>query len=266
MQNFCNMVTVIVPLDFSETSFNAANYAAAMYKGRTDVALVLYHYYDDGDELPTAENYLASLKSQLSDHCPNIETILESGDNFIDSLAAFAHVKGAYMIIMGLTGKTPLAQRFSGTNTLRMAEKGVCPVLIIPPDATYTAINNVLIASEMKYVEESPVLLAVKRVLQDFKPSLHILNVDSSHYISLTAGFKEERDKMESLLGEFNPEFYFMRLFDFHESVNMFVEDKHIDMIIIGPRHHSFFERLFKMPHTQALLYQSKVPVLAVHE
>jgi len=57
-----------------------------------------------------------------------------------------------------------------------------------------------------------------------------------------------------------------MRLFDFHESINLFVHDKDIDMIIIGPRYHSFFERLFKTQHTKKMIYQSKIPVLAVHE
>ncbi len=260
------MLQVIVPLDFSETSLNAAHYACAMYKGRTDVTILLYHFYADDEEIAIAQNYLTSLKRELLAVAPNIETYVESGDNFIDSLSAYAHIKTAYMIVMGLTGKTGLAQRFSGNNTLKMVEKNVCPVLIVPENATYTKIENVLITSEMKYVEESPTLLAVKNVLNDFKPALHILNVDDSHYISLTKSFKEERDKMEELLAEYKPEFYFMRLYDFHEAVNMFTEDKDIDMIIIAPKHHSFFERLFKTQHTKKMIYQSKVPVLAVYE
>jgi nucleotide-binding universal stress UspA family protein len=260
------MLQVIVPLDFSETSLNAAHYACNMYKGRADVNIILYHYYTSGEDVTTAENYLTSLKTELNATSPNIETITESGDNFIDSLSAYAHVKTAYIIVMGLTGKTGLAQRFSGSNTLKMAEKNVCPVLIIPEDAKYAKIQNVVITSEMKYVEESPTLLAVKEVLNDFKPALHILNVDDSHYISLTKAFKEERDKMEELLAEYKPEFYFMRLYDFHEAVNMFTEDKDIDMIIIAPKHHSFYERLFKTQHTKKMIYQSKVPVLAVYE
>ena len=92
------------------------------------------------------------------------------------------------------------------------------------------------------------------------------MNVDESHYISLTPEFKQERDKMEALLIEFKPEFYFMRLYDFQESVNLFVHDKNIDMIIIGPKHHNYYEKLFKTQHTKKMIYQSKVPVLAVHE
>lgn len=257
---------VIVPLDFSEFSLNAANYAAEMFKNAEDVQIVLYHFYKKEDEIEAAKNNLLELKSKLSDRCNDIDTLVESGDDFIDSLAAYAHVRTAYMIVMGLTGKSAITQWFSGSNTLKMAEKSVCPVLIVPGDAIYSGTDNILIASEMRYTEETPVLLAVKRVLADFKPRLHILNVDDSHYISLTTGFKRERDRMEELLAEFKPEFYFMRLFDFHESINLFVRDQNIDMIIIGPRYHGFFSRLFKTQHTKKMIYQSKVAVLAVHE
>jgi nucleotide-binding universal stress UspA family protein len=260
------MLQIIIPIDFSETSLNAAHYGAKMYAGRTDVNIILYHYYSSGEDAEVASNYLTSLKAELIQYSPSIEILNESGNSFIDSLSAFAHVRAAYMMIMGLTGKSAMAQRFSGSNTLKMAEKNVCPVLIVPADASYHKIENILIASEMKYVEDTPVLLAVKRVLADFKPNLHVLNVDDSHYISLTTSYKEERDKMQELLKDFNPEFYFMRLYDFHESMNMFVEDQKIDMIIMGPKHHSFFEKLFKTQHTKKMIYQSKVPVLAIHE
>ncbi len=260
------MLQVIIPIDFSETSFNAAQYACNMYKKRLDVNIILYHYYSDDEDPLIAENYLLSLKKELEVKIINIEIYIESGDNFIDSLAVYAHIKTAFMIVMGLVGKTPLAQRFSGTNTLKMAEKNVCPVLIVPNEATFSKIENVVITSEMKYVEESPTLLAVKNILKDFKTSLHILNVDERHYISLTEPFKSEKAKMEELLKEFNPEFYFMRLYDFHEAVNMFTQDKDIDIIIIAPKYHSFYEKLFKTQHTKKMIYQSKVPVLAVYE
>lgn len=260
------MLNVIVPLDFSQTSFNAAHYAAQMYKGRTDVTIILYHFYNDDEDTAVAKNYLNSQKQELSGLLTYIDIELESGDNFIDRLAAFAHIKSAFMIVMGLTGKTPREQRFSGSNTLKLSEKEVCPVLIVPEDATYTGINNALITSELKSVEDTPTLLCIKKVLQYFKPALHILNINSNHYISVTDDVREERNKMEVLLAEFNPEFYFMRLYDFHESVEVFTRDKNIDLIIIAPRYHNFFERLFKTQHTKKLIYHSKVPVLAVHE
>ena len=152
------------------------------------------------------------------------------------------------MFVMGLSSKTPLEQRFSGTNSLKIAEKAICPVLIIPESARFISLSNALITSELKSVENTPTVQAIKKILQDFTPRLHILNVDDSHYLALTQEYKAERDKMAELLMEFKPEFYFMRLFDFQESVELFVQDQHIDLIIIGPKYHSFFERNYDKP------------------
>lgn len=260
------MINIIIPLDFSQTSFNAAHYAANMYKGRADVTLILYHFYHNGEDLETATEFLNSLKVELERMGSKVETELESGEKFIDSLAAFAHIKSAYMVVMGLTGKTPMAQRFSGSNTLMMSEKGVCPVLIIPEGVIFNGFTNALITSEMKFVDETPCMLTVKRLLHYFKPSLHILNVDSNHYLSLTEEVKAEKDMMESLMKEFEPQFYFIDLYEFHEAVDVFATTNNIDLIIIAPKYHDFFGKLFKTMHTKKLIYHSKVPVLAVHE
>ncbi len=260
------MLNIIIPLDFSQTSFNAAHYAANMYKGSADVTLILYHFYIHGEDTETAKEYLDSLQEELSRLGSIVETELESGEKFIDSLAAFAHVKRAYMVVMGLTGRTPMAQRFSGSNTLLMSEKEICPVLIIPENVSFNGFSNALVTSEMKYVEETPCLLTIKRVLAYFKPALHILNVDPKHYLELTEEYKAEKDKMEELMKEFDPSFYFMDLYDFHESVNTFATDNNIDLIIIAPKYHDFFGKLFKTLHTKKLIYHTKIPVLAVHE
>lgn len=258
------MLTVIVPLDFSESSFNSAHYAYEMYKNRTDVTIILYHFYKTGEDIISKRNYLESLKKEFSATTTLIDTLLESGHEFIDSLSAFAHTKTAYMIVMTLSDKSPLVHRFAGSNALKMVEKNICPVLIVPAEAKFKSITNVVITSEMKYTQENPTLMAIKKVLSDFRPFLHILNVDSKHYLSLTEEFKTARDNMERILSEFQPEFYFMRLFDFTEAVNLFTEDKKIDMIIIGPKMHSLFEKIFKSHYAPDLIYQSKIPVLAV--
>lgn len=260
------MTYIIVPIDFSMTSFNAAHYAARMYKGRVDVTLILYHFYTNSEDTGIAQNYLDGLKKELENQVSNIETALESGSGFTDSLAAFVHVKGALLVIMGLHGKTGMAKLFSGSNTLLMSEKGDCPVLIIPEDAVFRQVSNVLVSSEVKYIDETPCIIALKKILGDFKPRLHILNVDESHYISLTEEVKAARDHMKELLSGFETEFYFMRLYDYHESVEVFAADKNIDMIAIAPRYHSLFEKIFKTQHTKKLVYQSKVPVLVIHE
>jgi hypothetical protein len=67
------------------------------------------------------------------------------------------------------------------------------------------------------------------------------------------------------MMAEFNPEYYFIRMFDFMGAINQFVEDKKIDMIITIPKNHSFFSNLFKTTHTSKLAYHSDVPIAAIH-
>ncbi|MFZ1784903.1 MAG: universal stress protein [Ferruginibacter sp.] len=260
------MNNIIIPLDFSLTSFNAAHYAADMFRGREDVTLVLYHYYRHGEDISTAENYLNSLRAELiASHLP-IKTELESGDKFIECLSAFAFSQRAFMIVMGINANQPRSRLFFGSQCLQMTEQEICPVLIVPEKATFKKIDHALVTSELKFVQENPCLLAIKKILAYFKPTLHILNVDPKHYIFLAEKYREEKKKMEELMADFKPTFYFMNLFDFNDSVLTFAADKQIDMIIISPKYHDFFGKLFKTQHTKKLLHHSNVPVLAVHE
>ena len=71
------MLNVIVPLDFSQTSLNAAHYAANMYKGKADISIILYHFYQDGEDTETAKNYLESLKTELSSYVNTIVGMID---------------------------------------------------------------------------------------------------------------------------------------------------------------------------------------------
>jgi len=64
----------------------------------------------------------------------------------------------------------------------------------------------------------------------------------------------------------YNPEFYFMRLYDVNEALSLFAEDKKIDMIIAIQKNHSFMESIFHKSHTKSISFQSKVPILVIHE
>ncbi len=189
----------------------------------------------------------------------------ESGD-FIDSLDRLARHTGAQLIVMGITGKSRLEKVFLGSNTLKMVEKNACPVLIIPPSAQFTQVKNAVLLSDFKDVEASIPFVPIKNVLQLFRPSLHIINVNSEHYVSLTEKYLDERSRMLEMFQELKPEFYFIGTYDLHETVQQFVADKSIDMLITIPRNHSFFGSMFKTSNTKRLVYESAIPILAAHE
>ena len=153
-----------------------------------------------------------------------------------------------------------------GSNTLKMVERNVCPVLVIPATVQYFEIKNVCLLSDFKDVQNSIPEVPIKNVLNIFKPALHIVNVNSEHYVSLTSEFMSERGRLLEMFKDYKPEFYFIGTFDLVETVQTFVADKNIDMLITVPRNHSFFGSLFKTSTTKKLVYESTVPILAAHE
>ena len=98
--------------------------------------------------------------------------------------------------------------------------------MIIPPKAEFNGIKNVLFTSDFKDVSRSTPFESLRKILDVFKPNLNILNVDSEHYIELTDEFKIERTAMEEKLNTYNPEFAFLRAYDFLDGINSFVEAK----------------------------------------
>lgn len=259
------MKNVIIPVDFSETSLNAARYAAEMLKDKLDTNVILYSMFETEEDAETTASYLESLKNELLQKgVVNVAIEKEMGDDLIDKLDRLAFQKAATMIVMGITGRSSLAQAFIGSNTLKMAEKNVCPVLIIPPDAKYNGVKNIAFTSDLKDVETTPVLF-IKTVLDLFNAKLHVINVDSEHYISINEEYETAQNRMKELLNGYNPEFYFMRWNSFHEAINQFAADYKIDIILIVPKYHSVLSRVLGT-NTKELVYHSTVPVLAVHK
>ena len=261
------MKDFIIPVDFSETSLNAVRYAAAMLSGKPESHVILYNMFKHEDDTAMAGSYLDSLKAELEEkEVSNVELVKELGSDLIDNLGRLAYQKTAEMIIMGITEKEEWRQLLLGSNTVRMAETSVCPVMIVPPHAKFNGINNIAMTSDFKNVVETTPVLAIKTILELFSAQLHIVNVDNEHYVSLTEEYLDERGKMQKLFSDFNPEFYFIGINDFYEVIDEFVKSKNIDMIIVMPKNHRFINSIFSTSHTKKLAFHSPVPILAAHQ
>lgn len=261
------MKTVIVPVDFSETSVHAAKYAAQLLTGHYGVTMILYHSYSKASEAAKATESLESLKEALmKDNIVKMEIAAHEDDDFVDGLEKTARHRSADLIIMGITGRSAIAQVFFGSNTLKMSERKVCPVLIVPENAAFNPVKNVMLTSDFKNTTDSTPSVPIKKFLDMVKGNLHIVNVDSDHYISLSESYEKEKQDMMKMFSEYSPQFYFMRLFDVDEAINLFAESRNIDLIIAVQKNRSFIDKLLNGSRTKTLSYHSKMPILVMHE
>jgi nucleotide-binding universal stress UspA family protein len=275
------MKKFLVPTDFSDTSKNAARYAVELAQDDPETTIILYNLYEklapgtdgspltetDADRKNVLNQALANLEIELHEiSTVRIQYVAEEGTSLVDSVERYVRYNGIDVVIMGITGATRLEQIFMGSNALNMAREGVCPVIIVPPKAEFKKIRNVLLASDFKNVKTTTPVAQIKKILDIFKPNLHIVNVDSEHYVELTEEYKKEREWLSKTFESYNPEFYFIRMFDFLDAISNFASDHEIDLIVTVPRKHSFISGLYKTSHTKKLAYHSHVPVVAIHE
>ncbi|MBS1603987.1 MAG: universal stress protein [Bacteroidetes bacterium] len=276
------MNNFIVPIDFSDASKNAARYAAHIANGVSDAHIILYNVFDaleygsdssplgtddeeDASRKAIVELALGSVKTELAGITnAKISLVAEENNRFLDTLEEYVVKNNIQLIIMGITGATRLGQIFMGSNTLNIVQRAIAPVIIVPPDAHSVSANNVMLLTDFQDIEGTIPMATVKSVLDLFKPRLHIVNVDHEHYVQVTDEYKAERTKLENQLKAYNPEFYFIRLFDFIEATNQFVSDNKIDLILTFPRKHSFLSNMFKTTSTSKLAYHSHVPIVAI--
>ncbi|HWB24065.1 MAG TPA: universal stress protein [Chitinophagaceae bacterium] len=261
------MNKVIVPVDFSETSLNAARYAAALCSGYPGVKIMLYHLSESESDAADAPDKIDELCKQLSAGTDlSVDGKCVLGHGFVEHLEILVKSEQADLVVMGITPRSELAQKFVSSNALKMAGTGACPVLIVQETAEYKGLNNVMLASDLQNTYYSTPAESIKKFLATFNPSLHIVNVNSDHYIALTEHHEKEKKALMAHFEEFNPEFYFLRFFDVEEGLHLFAEEKSIDLIISIQRDHPLIERLFKPSQTKNMTYKGNVPVLVVHE
>src|ERR1700744_2413015 len=154
------MNNFIVPIDFSEASKNAARYAAYLSNGVPDAHLILYNVFDaleygsDSSPLGTDDEEDASRKAivELALESVRIDisaitgaritVVAEENNRFLDTLERYVQANNIQLIIMGITGATLLGQIRMGSNTLNLVQRGIAPVIIVPPDAHSQSAKN----------------------------------------------------------------------------------------------------------------------------
>lgn len=79
-------------------------------------------------------------------------------------------------------------------------------------------------------MQASTLSVLIKKKLNPFHSKLHILNVDSEHYIALTEEYQAEKALLKEMFSEFETEFYFL---DLHEWMMLSTNLRRIKMLTL---------------------------------
>ena len=271
------MKNILVPIDFSKASQNAAEYAVSLAKAfdaevtfinATQPAIMVEDsvlasvMITQAEILENNKQLMQEEVEALSKNYPSkIKGLVQEGFP-ADIIDEMAKVKHADLIVMGMKGKGRSNSVF-GSTTTTIISKSTFPVFVIPEKADYKAISNITFASDFDAEIEMARYTLLLELAKKFNSLINILNVQK----------KDSSLKPDKVIGKMSASVAFSRLNhvfytinekNVEEGINKFIEKTPTDILAMVAHKHNLFERMFGKVHTRAMSYQTKIPLLVL--
>ena len=273
------MNSILVPIDFSETSENALKYAVSI-ANYLSFKIVLLHV----DSLPlmnnefqdmsyivnkSKEEYLELLKSKAlqlkKDNFlnGNVEYFAETGE-LKTTIECFITEHNIDYVVMGITGcDSAITQFLLGSNAVSLSKDINVPLFIIPKKYHYKPITKMVYACQLDM--KDPIGIAkVKALNAVFGSSLFVLHViPNDHFLS-----KKESDieyDNEQKLEQVDHQTSVVQNDDVSEAIIDFIGTNNIDLVIMEQKDYSFLEKIVHVSETKRLAFKSPIPIITFH-
>lgn len=272
------MPRILVPVDFTPTSLNAAQYAVHLGKaiGASVVTLfsVISSVSTGSDGTPVGDDVedinkaiiqnLEMVQVSLFNEA-GVPTEIEVGKgDFSDLMPKYISEHKFDFVVMGVTGSNALEQVFGTSNAVEIIARSATPVVVVPPNAYFKEIKNVALAVELHDLNDLVPFKELEQWLSWLKPKVHIAHVNRNSNELLTDDENVELEKLKEILILRQPETHLLHGEKFTDALNHMAIENNIDLLFTFPRKHSFFNLLFRNTHTRQLVFHSQVPIIAL--
>lgn len=273
------MKTILVPVDFSQTSVNAARYALKFAKQAGGKIMLLHAFLSpsalpmQGDMQLTEEGLWQMNQEELK----KLAAMLSAEENFVkveymqlrgtvtEAVMQFEDTIQTLLVIMGITGSGKISETLIGSNTLAVARRTVIPVVIVPEHAQWQPITDVGLTTDFKDVIETIPETRIKELLGVLGARLHVLNVDFKDR-EWTDDTPFQSGLVETMFERYHPSYHFIQNENIADGLSAYAIKHGIELLIAIPKKHNLLDRLFSKSYTKELVFHSKVPVLVLHE
>ena len=275
------MKTLLAPTDFSVISLNALDYAVELAK-LSDAKLIIFHAYHAPliiSEVPVVMPLPEELEKDSLKQLKKIEKNLQHKHAgklklevacacglAVDEIVNYTEKSGVDMIVIGMHGAGFLEEKLVGSVTTSLIQRSNIPVLSVDNTTVFRKIKSMVFASDYHELKKSNFLKPLIDLAQLFKAHVHILNVATSENTEPTLSQAAEGIKLEHMLEATNHSFHQIKNKSVVVGINLFVKAHQIDLVVMIPRKHSFFNSLVKESDTKKMAFHASAPLLTIHE
>lgn len=273
---------IVVATDFSVTSRNAYRYAKSLAEtldATITVVNVKEHFIMVSDvmiaPLPEADN--ESLVEDVKELIAEEDAVLNKSTvkdevkikifkgNPVDILAELSSSNEADLIVMGSTGLQDIVDKVIGSVSLKVANKARCPVILIPRDARWNPIEQIMFASNDESITPK-VIHEITDFAAKIKADIHFVNVKNFDPVF---ELKQNEVSWTDLFDSVNPDSYFETHTiygnDTTDELKKYSEENNINMMAFASKHRNFWGNIIHKSVTENMALSTTIPMMVIH-
>ena len=279
------MKTLLVPVDFSGPSDNAAAFAADLANDREydEVVLAANLYIPIFEQIiPTPDltqvtaadiqqkkklirEQLEALKGKILKRLNRNSAVrfVISDLPLVRAILQQVRDESPALVIIGSNSYGAADDSMIGNQIIELAKVIPAPVLMVPAKSSYRPVADALVAGEFKSLACIDPLKLLGKFSQGRHPRLSLLNVGTSRRnLPAADPFATTKDTVSELLKGFDYRLYNLDDKDILQGVLKFADGNPVQMIIALPGRHSFLYHLTHQNIQQGILRNAQKPVL----
>lgn len=277
------MNTLLVPLDFSETSVNALRFALRM-AAPYGATVKLLHVQGIPMTDPYAEQATAEvdalLEERLHQRLQNLMVqIASEGEDWnklvdqvpVDSvvrtgfaageISRLAEEESADWIVMGTRGAGGISGALFGSVTAAVVGRTERPVLAVPEGAKAAAIRHIACAIESP-LEEGPVLEALDKLAKLHEADLAFVHVVDEQDVVASGTTSHTLAAFKAMDPGVTATAEALSGHDVEETLTKYCEEHDVDLLVMVREKHPFLQKLIHRSMTRRLAMHASIPLL----
>ena len=273
------MKNILIPVDFSEVSWNALHCALCFFENVASQFYII-HIDTSSRSEKTTEGALgihkniathAKLKEWLQTSSKHIGadhkiSSLERKGGFIKTLREVVSENRIDLIVLGTQQSNVFEDSIIESYTREVITRIKCPTLVVPQDSPCPVPKEMALLTDFNFKHDSKALKVISDMVTIGNAHLTILNLLKKNG-SASSNQKENKHFLKEAFSNLNHSFHFVVNQTMDEALQFFINVQQVDLVILFAKNMNFSEHLLFSPSTDtAINYHKKTPFLIVHE
>lgn len=275
------MNKVLCPIDFSEYSLNALEFACNLLQTKKG-GITLLHIFTEADFSKSIKNKdeeksfeslrdLASEKLRIlaeeTKKSFNVKCDYALSIGGIDkTIARYANENDFNYIVMGTQGNGYNEQTVVGSRTIRTINETKTPLITVPLETSFTGLNSIVYASDYSEFDKLYLQKLVSFAL-DFNSRIKVVHVSHSKNNMSENTYEAFKSELSSFLG-YEKISYYLKEYkeDVSHGIEEFMNEQQGDLLVLLKRKRSFLDKIISSSVSKEITYFTSHPLLIFKE